>query len=198
MSPQDIRETLIKRTVSVIASEGLDKTTTKAITSGTGINEVYIYRHFSGKDALLSKTFEILDHELLNAVSNAITPMSHETLGLEVRCRLAFDKIWSFLVSNKERCLAYVRYYYSPYFLRYSAEQHKQIYRGFTERISVVFKEEADVWMILNHILNVLLDFACKVHNGQMSEDDDYSEHVFRVLYRAVEQYFKHSEESSK
>ena len=34
--------------------------------------------------------------------------------------------------------------------------------------------------MILNHILNVMLDFAVKVHSGQMSSDDDYSEHVFR------------------
>lgn len=37
-----MREKLIARTISVIATEGLDKTTTKAITTGTGINEAYI------------------------------------------------------------------------------------------------------------------------------------------------------------
>jgi len=47
------------------------------------------------------------------------------------------------------------------------------------------------VWMILNHILNVMLDFAVKVHNGQMPNEENYSEHVFRVIYASVKQYFR-------
>ena len=49
--------------------------------------------------------------------------------------------------------------------------------------------------MILNHILNVMLDFAVKVHNNQMSQEDNYAEHVFRVLYASVKQYFKNAKE---
>jgi len=29
------------------------------------------------------------------------------------------------------------------------------------------------------------------VHNGQMPNEDNDSEHVFRVIYRSIEQYFK-------
>lgn len=47
--------------------------------------------------------------------------------------------------------------------------------------------------MILNHILNVLLDFAVKVHNKQMPEGDNYAEHVFRVIYVSIKQYFNDS-----
>ena len=50
--------------------------------------------------------------------------------------------------------------------------------------------------MILNYILNVMLDFAVKVHNGQMSSSDDYSEHVFGVVYRSAEQHFREKKES--
>ena len=50
--------------------------------------------------------------------------------------------------------------------------------------------------MILNHILNVMLDFAVKVHNGHMSASDDYAEHVFRVIYASVKQYFRNSKEN--
>lgn len=46
MTPKERRNMLIARTISVIAGQGLDKTTTKAITDGTGINEAYIYRYF--------------------------------------------------------------------------------------------------------------------------------------------------------
>lgn len=41
---------------------------------------------------------------------------------------------------------------------------------------------------------NVMLDFAVKVHNGQMPGKEDYAEHVFRVIYRSIEQYFKKRE----
>ena len=112
-------------------------------------------------------------------------------LEYEIRCRVFFAAIWKFFLGNRDKCLAFVRYYYSPYFGKYSAETHKERYKPLVEKFKDAFIDEADVWMILNHILNVMLDFALKVHNGQMSSDDDYAEHVFRVVYRSIEQYFK-------
>ncbi len=108
-----------------------------------------------------------------------------------MRCRFFFFSLWSFLLGNREKCLAFVRYFYSPYYIKYSAEQHEKRYASFVEDFSEAFVDEANVWMILNHILNVMLDFAVKVHNGQMSGEDNYAEHVFRVIYASVKQYFK-------
>ena len=196
MSPQDMREKLIERTISVIANEGLDKTTTKAITTGTGINKAYIYRHFSDKTDLLSKTFDKLDDELVAKVAQHLPVMYMQELEYELRCRVFFEAVWKFLLGNKEKCLAFVQYYYSLYFTKYSAESHKRRYIPIVEKFKDAFKDEADVWMILNHILNVMLDFAVKVHNGQMPSEDNYSEHVFLVIYRSVEQYFRKSKES--
>ena len=191
-----MREMLIESTITVIATEGLDKTTTKAITAGTGINEAYIYRHFTNKEELLSKAFDKLDAELLAELMSYVDVMVSGQMDRETRCRRYFSEIWSFLLANKEHCLAFVRYYYSPYLTKYSVESHRQRYVPLIEKISPAFKDEADVWMILNHILNVMLDFAVKVHNGQMSKEDNYTEHVFRVIYRSVDQYFKAAEEN--
>ncbi len=196
MSPQDMREKLIARTITVIANEGLDKTTTKAITTGTGINEAYIYRHFSDKKDLLSKTFDKLDDELVAKVMQHLPVMYMQELEYELRCRVFFEAVWKFMLANKEHCLAFVQYYYSPYFTKYSANNHKRRYVPVVEKFKDAFKDEADVWMILNHILNVMLDFAVKVHNGQMPNKDIYSEHVFLVIYRSVEQYFRKPKES--
>ena len=191
-----MREKLIARTISVIANEGLDKTTTKAITTGTGINEAYIYRHFSDKKDLLSKAFDKLDDELVAKVMQHLPVMYMQELEYELRCRVFFEAVWKFMLANKEHCLAFVQYYYSLYFTKYSAESHKRRYIPIVEKFKDAFKDEADVWMILNHILNVMLDFAVKVHNGQMPSEDNYSEHVFLVIYRSVEQYFRKSKES--
>lgn len=191
-----MREKLIARTITVIANEGLDKTTTKAITTGTGINEAYIYRHFSDKNNLLSKTFDKLDDELVAKVMQHLPVMYMQELEYELRCRVFFEAVWKFLLSNREKCLAFVRYYYSPYFTKYSISVHKQRYKPLVEKFKDAFIDEADVWMILNHILNVMLDFAVKVHNGQMPSNDEYAEHVFRVIYASVKQYFRTNEES--
>lgn len=191
MSSPEMRETLIERTIAVIANDGLDKTTTKAITAGTGINEAYIYRHFVDKDDLLVNAFEEMDELLARRVMKNISVMYLSGLEYELRCRAFFEEIWRFLLDNRENCLAYVQYYYSPYFSKFSAENHRLRYAPIIEKFSGAFREEADVEMILNHILNVMLDFAVMVHNDRMSDNDDYTEHIFRVLYRSVEQYFR-------
>lgn len=191
---QNVRNRLIENTIRIIAENGFDKTTTKAIVSGTDINEAYIYRDFSDKEDLFVKVFDQLDEELIAKLMQHLPVMYMSELEFEVRCRVFFTAVWKFLLGNKEKCLAFVQYYYSPYFNKYSADRHKQRYRPLVEKFSEAFIDEADVWMILNHILNVMLDFAVKVHNDHMSKEDSYSEHVFRVIYRSVEQYFKKEE----
>lgn len=191
-----MRATLIARTIQVIADEGLSKTTTKAIVLGTGINEAYIYRLFNDKSDLLTNAFDVLDNELLEQSLTHFSVMSLPDLDIEARCRLYFQAMWDFLLGNREKCIAYIRYFYSPYFTKHSATTHQERFAPVVEKFRNAFLEEADVWMILNHILNVMLDFAIKVHNGQMPDEDNYSEHVFRVIYVSVKQYFKTSKES--
>ena len=194
MSPQDMRETLLARAVTVIATEGLDKTTTKAITTGTGINEGYIYRLFSDKEDLLAQVFTTLDEELAEKTMQYVEVMYLPEPEFDLRCRVYFEALWKFLLGSREKCIAFVRYYYSPYFTKYSAEDHKRRFDPLVQTFRPAFKDEADVWMILNHILHVMLAFAVMVHNEQMPREDHYSEHVFRVIYASVKQYFRTEE----
>ncbi len=196
MKQDEIRRKLIDGTIHVIAKDGLDKSTTKQIGTETSVNEAYIYRCFAGKEDMFSKTFDFLDNELAGKTMQYVSVMYMADIDFKQRCRTFFSEIWNFMLSNSEKCLAYVRYYYSPYFKKYSYDTHKSRFKPLVEEISIAFIDEADVWMILNHILNVMLDFAVKVHNGLMPENDNYSEHVFRVIYASVRQYFKNTRES--
>ena len=159
------------------------------------MNEVYIYRYFEDKEDLFSKTFDYLDEQLFEKIMQHFSVMDIQDMEFELRCRFFFFSIWSFLLGSREKALTYTRYYYSTYFMKYSCTAHQRRYQPFLEKIKPAFKEEADVWMILNHILNVILDFSVKVHNGQMSSEDNYAEHVFRVIYVSVKQYFKQAKE---
>lgn len=195
MKQDELRLRLIDGTIHVIAREGLDKASTKQIGLSTKINEAYIYRCFKDKEDMFAKAFDSLDNELANKILQHLPVMYMQDLEYELRCRVFFEAVWKFVLANKEHCLAFIQYYYSPYFTKYSVEAHKKRYVSVVEKFKDAFKDEADVWMILNHILNVMLDFAVKVHNGQMPSEDNYSEHVFRVIYRSVEQYFRKTKE---
>lgn len=196
MKREEFRQKLIEGTIQVIAREGLDKASTKLIGQTTSTNEAYIYRCFNDKEDMFAKAFDTLDEELLSKTMKHVEVMYQVNMAFELRCRSYFFAIWDFLIGNRDRCLAYMQYFYSPYFIKYSAEDHKKRFAPLVTKFRAAFKDEADVWMILNHILNVALDFSVKVHNNQMPDSDDYSEHVFRVIYAAVKQYFRNNGES--
>ena len=191
MKRDDIRQKLIDGTVCVIAQEGLDRATTKQIGLATSTNEAYIYRCFQGKEDMFAKMFDALDEELLTKTMEYVEVMYSTELPFVQRCRSYFFSVWEFLLSSRDKCLAYMQYFYSPYFTKYSAQTHQKRFVPLLTRFGDAFKNEADVWMILNHILNVMLDFAVKVHNVQMPNNDAYAEHVFRVIYASVRQYFR-------
>ncbi len=196
MKHHDVEERLIEHTIQVIAEEGLEKTTTKAIVKGTNINEAYIYRFFEDKDDLLRKTFVSLDEELVAVTTQSAAVLQDTSKSIHDRLRMMFITVWRFLLGNSAKCLAYTRLFYSPHFKKYLLAAHTERYQPLVDAVTIGFVDGANVWMILNHILNVMLDFAVKVFNGEVPDNDDTEEHVFRLVFQSTEQYFKKEEES--
>jgi len=196
MKQEKIRSALIDGTIRVISKEGLDKASTKQIGIETSVNEAYIYRCFADKEDMFARAFDSLDEELFTETMRHIEVMYMTEMEFVLRCRVYFSAVWKFLLGNRDKCLTYVQYFYSPYFTKHSAKDHEMRFAPLVHKFRDAFRDEADVWMILNHILNVLLDFAVKVHNGIMSGGEEYAEHVFRVIYASVKQYFRGNEGS--
>ena len=191
MKRDEIRPKLIDGTIRVIAKEGLDKASTKQIGLTSNLNEVYIYRCFKDKEDMFAKAFDSLDEELVGTAMTYVTIMYMEKMDYKTRCWFFFSSVWKFLLGNQDKCLAFIRYYYSPYFSKYSAENHKKRYQPLVDKFKGAFREDANVWMILNHILTTMLDFAVKVFDGAVPNDNDTAEHVFRLVYVSAQQYFK-------
>lgn len=194
MKQDEFRQRLIDGTIHVIARDGIDKATTKSIGEETSINQAYIYRHFKDKEDMVAKAFDSLDDELVAKALQHVSVMYMKEMEYEMRCWVFFTSVWKFMLSNRDKCLTFIRYYYSPYFAKYSAEAHKRRYIPLVEKFKDAFRDEANVWMLLNHILNVMLDFAVKVFDGAVPDNNNTAEHVFRLIYGSVKQYFRKKE----
>ena len=183
---------LIDGTICVVAQYGMEKTTIKQICAQSDLHESHIYRHFGGKKQLLSNVFLSLDLELENLLVKSLPIMEFQALPMQERYWLLFQRVWHFLLGNRDKCLCYVQYYYSPYFEDLSGKEHKRIFQPVAMKISSAFWDDVDVWMLLGNILKVMLNFAVKVHNGSMPDNESTSLQVFNAIYATVGTYFKY------
>ena len=189
MKQEQMATALYESTIKVVASDGLDKTTTKSIAKGAGLNEVYIYRLFEDKEDLLFKTFELLDDELATACLARLPVMEREDIPFKDKCRVLFDGVWQFILNEPDRCKYFIRYFYSPYFRRFSADNHRVRFDAVVSIMAPAFEEPTNTWMMLNHIINILFDFTVKVFDGEMPNDEKTADLVFTLVYSSVIPY---------
>ncbi len=198
MKKGEVRQSLIEGTIRVIATEGIDGATTKQISKTTGINEAYIYRNFQDKDDMFACAFNLLDQELVAALMDAMPVMRERSIHIEDRCFMLFSKVWKFVLGNSERCLCFMRYYYSPYFLKYSIAEHKKVYERVVKSITPAFKPGTDVWMMLNHILDIMMARAVKIFSGECVNNDTTATELFALIYDSVESQLAWTEQRTR
>ena len=191
MKHYNVKERLIEATIKVIAAEGMDKTTTKVIAKEAGLFETYIYQYFSSKENLLAETFDALDSELMGVLMKNMPVFEDASKPFAQRAKDYYLAVWEFMTGTPDRCTSFVRYYYSPYFNKYSAQKHRQLYLPLKEKCDRLFRTDANVAMLLCFMLSTMSMFVQTVIDGRLEDNDDTREHVFLVIYNAVSPYFK-------
>ena len=193
----EIKELLIENAIHLIAEGGFEKATTKELTHCGGqlpnfkMNEVYIYRFFGSKEKLYETAFVRLDTELFHAFKHGVEIIGGFDDSRKEKLERFFSMAWQFILGNEERCLCYVRYYYSIYFKGASLEAHRKLFAGMVDEMTPIFKDEADVSSILHSVFTALFDFAIRVYNGDLEDNDENRPHIFNVLYCMMISYFK-------
>ena len=193
----EVRELLIKNTIHLIAEGGFEMATTKNLAHSGGtlpdfkMNEVYIYRLFGSKENLYEAAFLCLDHELFRFFYSTMCATGCFKNGTRENLYRFFRKVWDFILSDEEGCRCYVRYYYSIYFQGQPLQMHKNLFERIFTEAKPLFKEEADVYAILHSTFIMLFDFAIRVYNGELENNEINIPHVFNVLYCMMMTYFK-------
>ena len=194
---EDVRELFVKNAIHLIAEGGFEKATTKNLTysggeiPGVKLNEVYIYRLFESKEGLYAEAFSQLDNELFDAFLSGVYSVGGFEEDTTKKLFSFFELAWRFVLKDEDRCRAYVRFYYSVYFKGEILERHNRHFAVVIDKLSPLFKEEADIHSILHSAFTALLDFAIRVYNKELVDNEINRPHVFNVLYCMMVTYFK-------
>lgn len=190
------REVFIANTIRLVSEGGFEAATTRAISGDRSemnnikLNEAHIYRTFGTKENLFAETFAYLDSELLVILEDALKNFSLDKDYRE-QCETMFYKLWSFLLHNEDKCKYYTRYYYSPYFKQLSTKAHVDKMRPIVHKMKPAFLDQADVWALLHHVINVMLSFAVSCYNGAIENNEENATHIFNVVFLSISSYLK-------
>ena len=179
MNHFDIRERLISRTISVIASLGFVGATTRELASRTDINDAYIYRFFESKEGLFAEAFATIDEEIYHVLDSRVDSDSDNL-------REAFLALWRYFLDNREKTLMYSQYWCSPYYRLNSADRHKQTYTPLIEKCRPLFVDDAHVEIMLQHVVLGMIFLAICVFDGDVPDNAKTEEEVNRLVYHSV------------
>lgn len=81
------------------------------------------------------------------------------------------------MMGHQEGIQFYVRYYYSTYYDQYSKAEHLERFLPLAEAIQGCFEANANVQVLLQHILDNMMNMAMKVYSGELSDNDETRTH---------------------
>ena len=178
----EVRQALMKSAIRVVATQGIQNATTKALSIDSELSEVYIYRYFESKDDLFKQTFDSLDRELMSLMKRSLSRVNCKDTSVKEVFRSVFHDFWSFTLGDQNKCSFFIQYYYSSYYSTHSDEERKMIYQPLLELISPAFVDEGDVWIELNHMYDIVFPKLLRIIRGTMPNNDKTEESVYREV----------------
>ncbi len=191
MEQSAIKQALIQSTIHTISEFGIDNATTKQLANHAGVNEVYIYRIFGGKEQLFKETFNFVDREFSSALLEFLPLTYNRKHDIETLFKNLFKLVWQYALDDKEKCSFFIRYYYSRFYTKKASEERKTIYSDVMKIFDTAFVRGTDTWWIFNHMLDIIFSSAIKVLRGEIPENEETEENIFNLLFPAIRQYFK-------
>ena len=191
MAQNEIKQKLIQSTIKTIANVDIDSATTKQLATNAGVNEVYIYRIFDGKENLFKETFNFVDKEFATVLLELMPLLYDRNSDDKKKFEKLFNSIWEYAISDKEKCSFFIRYYYSRYYTKETSAERKVIYVRVMRIFEKSFSRADDAWWLFNHILDVVFSSAVKVLRNELPDNENTKQTIFNLLFPAINQYIK-------
>ncbi len=181
-----MRQSFIDSAIRIVARDGMEKTTTKAIAAEAKLNEAYIYKCFSGKDELLSAALHMEDENFANLLQKTLPVMHMQGFSWKERAYILWKKSWDFILKEPADCIFYIRYYYSASCRIHAYETHLACFKPLIEKASKSFKPATNMDMLIHQIFSTMLFFASRVLGGELENSEETTAWAFEQIYSFV------------
>ncbi len=188
---QDLRDALIRHTEYIVANEGMHRATTKNIAEKAGINEAYIYRTFQDKDDLIKSAFHENDVRLRDRVLEDLHFLDDTDKPLKERIRNVLTPCLDLMIGISDRCVFYLRYYFSEKYLQLAKSEHDDCFRPVLEALSPYFKGGEDANFIVNFVFEAMLTYVYSASTKAVTEKTEHRENIVDTLAVLLMNYMK-------
>lgn len=181
-----MRQTFIRSIVRVVARDGLERATTKAISVEADLNEAYIYRCFRGKEDLLAKALNMEDVNLARLLQELLPQIDRPEVSFKQGALELWKQVWAFILEEPDDCVFYIRYYYSASFYAEAYRMHLECYQPFIDQMSRYFKPGTNMRMLAHQLFSTMLFFAYRVMTGEMEDNEQTTLWTFEQIYSFI------------
>ncbi len=182
MEINEMQQAFKDAAVRVVARDGLDKVTTKAIAKEAKLNEAYIYKCFAGKDDLLNETLNMENANFAELLNELFPVVYDQRLSYRERAYVIWKRSWDFILEERDDCIFYIRVYFASIGLNHVYREHMDAYGPLVERIRPWFKDGTNMEMLCHQVFCTMLFFAARVMDGDLENDEETTAWVFNQI----------------
>ena len=197
-SKQELKEMLQRSAFHLVATEGIERLSTRRLSAGCGLSDPYIYQCYSDIPDLLAEAFLKVDREiaeLMGTIIKAQLQNPDQPMKLSDVCRALWDAYWKYLMDDPERTVFYWRYYQSGYYNREILSARRENFQVFSEFVgnmgrAVGILNNEELVAVETIIIDDTVSAAVRLHLGYIQKDaisaDDIFYSVFALLFRKL------------
>lgn len=197
-SKQELKDKLQRSAFHLVATEGIERLSTRRLSAGCGLSDPYIYQCYSDIPDLLSEAFLRVDREVADLMRTVIVAQlqnASQPMKLGEICRVLWDAYWKYLMNDPDRTVFYWRYYQSGYYNKEILAVRRENFRIFSEFIenmgrAVGILNDKDLVAVETIIIDDTVSAAVRIHLGYIQKDaisaDDIFYSAFALLLRKL------------
>lgn len=182
---EKMKAKLREAAVKLVAEGGFSKASTRAIGDECGINDAYIYRYYLSKEDLFAKAFEYDNERLFKVVGDNAAVLYDKNRSRIDRCRILWDIVWDFLISNPVHCKFYVQFYHSPLYPEFGKQALEERITNFMKKCEEIFPDFKGNQTAFNYLPESLLDGVLHAVNGD-TDPEAARDGYFRMVWSSL------------
>ncbi len=192
----DTKTRIIAAAIKAVRQYGLEGVRIQNVSELAGISAGAIYRHFDGKDQLLTECFTYVDKqaaEIFERLKFNPLVMLTDPMGAIKSLWLPYFRFWT---SHPDETVFYHRFRDSTFFPKYDKDRDVSYFKTFIGMVCIFKKvfpslDKMNQDLLWLHVLTSTVMYAKYVVEGTLPNNQETEDTVFQLLTTGLSGYLK-------